>query len=144
MYGRTALVGNIGSFDKNTYRVIIDSHVLPFLEQKHGETESFVLQEDNCGPHRATTIATYLQSKGVARMKWPAQSSDLNPVENIWGIIKTRLWKRDVLPRSPMHLFQILTDIWNSLPDCILENLVASMPKRAKLVRKLRGKSAKY
>ncbi len=134
MYGRTALVRTIGSFDKNTYRVIIDSHVLPFTEQKHGGTESFVLQEDNCGLHRATTIATYLQNKDAVRMKWPAQSPDLNPIENIWGIMRTRLRKRDVLPRSPMHLFQILSGMWNSLPDSIFGNLVASMPKRAKLV----------
>ncbi len=44
MYGCTALIGNISSFEKDTYRIIIDSHVLPFMEQKNGGTESFVLQ----------------------------------------------------------------------------------------------------
>ncbi len=28
--GRTTLVGTIGSFDRHTYRVIIDNHILPF------------------------------------------------------------------------------------------------------------------
>ncbi len=50
-------------------------------------------------------------------MKWSAQSPDLNPIENVWGLMKTHLRKRNVNPRNPMELFHILSTMWNSLPD---------------------------
>ena len=77
-------------------------------------------------------------------MKWPAQSPELNPIENVWGLMKSRLRKRDVRPRNPTHLFGILSEIWNSLPDSYFRNLVASMPKRIKLVKDNRGRPMKY
>ena len=81
--GRTPLVGTIGSFDHYTYRVIIDNHVLPFVYDLHGGSNAFVLQEDDCGPHRAKSIAMYLVDEEIIRKKSPLQSSDLNTIEDI-------------------------------------------------------------
>ena len=61
--GHTALVRTIGSFDRDTYQVIIDNHILPFVYNTHDGTASFILQEDNCGPHRAKSIAIYLANE---------------------------------------------------------------------------------
>ncbi len=58
--------------------------------------------------------------------------------------MKSHLHKRPVPPRNPMHLFEILSNIWNSLPDSYFESLVASMPKQLEIVRKQRGRSTKY
>ena len=144
IHGRTPLVGTTGSFDRHTYRTIIDNHILPFIYDVHGGTDGFILQEDNCGPHRARSIATYLESEDVTRMHWPAQSPDLNPIENVWGFMKAQLQKLSVPPSNPMQLFGILSEMWNSLPDSFLENLVASMPNRVDIVLKQPGKSTKY
>ena len=80
--GRTPLVRTVGSFDQHTYRVMIDNHILPFVYDVHGGTNTFILQEDNCGPHRAKSIATYLANEDITRMEWAPQSPDLNPIEN--------------------------------------------------------------
>ena len=118
--------------------------MLPFMNAKHDATKSFILQEDSCGPHRARSIATYLYQKAVNRMKRPAQSPEQNTIENIWGIMKSKLRKRNVHPTSTSHLFQILTEMWHSLPDSAFDDLVASMPKRARMVRQVRVRSTKY
>ena len=77
-------------------------------------------------------------------MTWPAHSPDLNPTENVCGLMKSRLRKRSVFPSSPMDLFHILCDIWNTIPDTYFHSLVASMPKRARTKRERRDRSTKY
>ena len=47
MRGRTSLVETIGSFDKNTSRVIIDNQILLFIYDMGGGTDTFVKQEYN-------------------------------------------------------------------------------------------------
>jgi len=78
--GYIPLVRTVGLFDQHTYLVIIYYHILPFMYNVHSGPATFVLQEDNCGPHRARSIATYLQNEEIERMIWPAQSPDLNPI----------------------------------------------------------------
>ena len=48
--------------DRDTYRVIIYNRVLPFVYNVHGRTDTFILQEDRFGPHKAHHIAIYLQN----------------------------------------------------------------------------------
>ena len=54
------------------------------------------------------------------------------------------LRKRAVPPSNPKHLFHILNQIWNSLPDSYFSSLDASMPNRTRSVRVGTGGSAKY
>ena len=80
----------------------------------------------------------------MKRMKWPAQSPDLNCIENVWGLLKMQLRKRKRYPKNPTELFQILNGMWNSLRDSHFRDLVASMPKRISSERKNRGVPTKY
>lgn len=86
------LVGTIGSFDRNTFRFVIDNHILPFVYNAHGGPTSLVPQEDNSGPHRDTSISTYLANEEITRIKWQAQSSDMNPTDN-YGVSRNRVYK---------------------------------------------------
>ena len=79
MHGRTPLVCTVGGFNQHTYRAIIDNHILPFVYNVHSGPDSFVLQEDNCGPHREKSIADYLANKEITRMKWHPQGPDCYP-----------------------------------------------------------------
>ncbi len=142
--GQDPLVGVIRSFTRATYRVVIDNHVLSFMYDVHDGPASLVLQEDNCGRHRATSIATYLHNEEVEWMQWPSQNPDLNPIENVWRLMKNRVRKQAVPPKNTVHLFQILSQMWNSLPDSYFKSLVASLPARVKMVREHLGRSTNY
>jgi len=142
--GRTKLVRIDGKFTQHVYRKILEEVTLPFAYNSYMNAENFILQEDNCGPHRAKSIEAFLSDKGVARMKWPAQSPDLNPIENVWGLMKQRLRRSPTYPKSKDHLFEILTKMWDELPQSYFEKLALGMYKRVQAVKKNDGKATKY
>ena len=145
MSWRTPLVGTIGSFDQDTYRLIVDNYVLPFMQNINGVLESFTLQKDNCAPHRAKSIATYLLNEEVNRMKWPAQSPNLNLIEIKRGLMKTLLLRRRTQPlRYPLHLFHTILTIWNGLSYSYFNTLVALMPRCIEQVHRNKSRSTKY
>lgn len=70
-----------GRLNDNKYIDSLHKHLLPFVEDNHGGTSHFLLQEDNCRPHRAHTVGKYLALHGVRRLDWAAQSPDMNPIK---------------------------------------------------------------
>ena len=65
-------------------------------------------------------------------MKWPAQSPDLNPKENLWDKIATI-----VVKGNPYNNAQLLTDVkaaWDNSPDLNITNLTENMLRRCQAV----------
>jgi len=141
---RTPLIRIIGRFNRHKYREIRDSTVLPFAVNEFGSVNNFILQKDNCKPHKANSIKYYLEEIGVERMTWLAQSPDLNPIENVWGLLKQKIRNLPRMPRNENHLFEILSQMWNDLPQAYFAKLVESMRRRITAVQDNEGKSTKY
>ena len=55
-------------------------------------------QDDNARPHRAKVVSTFKEINNIRTIDWPAQSPDLNPIENVWDYIGRKL--RSDLPEN--------------------------------------------
>jgi hypothetical protein len=82
---------------------------------------------------------------------WPAYSPDLNPIENLWKLLKERICKRypelasmPVTDEAIAALIKAAQEVWNDLEPEVLENLINSMPKRLAALHQAKGYYTKY
>lgn len=80
-------------------------------------------------------------------MEWPSYSSDLNPIENLWALLKKKAYKiysdLDSLQgkgdEAETQLFQILFRAWANIRKKVIDGLIASMLRRCAAVIKAKG-----
>lgn len=89
---------------------------------------SFV--QDNCPVHRAGVVREWFNlHPEINIIPWPARSPDLNPIENLWGLMVQRWEPRD--ERRPELLSSHCMEVWENLRGTeICANLVGSMRRR--------------
>ena len=75
-------------------------------------------------------------------LDWPANSPDLNPIENAWAIVQHRLGKR--APATFEDYKAQLQTEWNNLDQMIVKKLVISMSTRLQLVIDAEGDVIDY
>jgi len=111
-----------------------------------------VFMQDNAPIHRARKSKLWFQENGIEVMEWPPYSPDLNPIENLWALLKKEAYK--VYPdldslkgkgnEAETQLFQILQRAWANLRKEVMEGLISSMPERCAAVIIANGWHTKY
>ena len=78
----------------------------------------------------------------IMTLSWPAQSPDLNPIENLWNVIKRKMDGHK--PSNKAKLLEFLRQEWHKVTQRQCERLVESMPRHMKAVIVNQGYSTKY
>ena len=62
---------------------------------------------------KAKIVLSFLEEEGTAVMKWPLQSPDMNPLENVWKIKGEKAQNRN--PQNIDDLWAFLKEEWESI-----------------------------
>ncbi len=75
------------------YQEILEHFVLPSTDQLFKDAD-FIFQQDLSPALTAKSTKSWLNDHGVVVLDWPANSPDLNPIENLWSIVKRKMRKK--------------------------------------------------
>ncbi len=115
------------------YQEILEHFMLPSADKLYGDAD-FIFQQDLAPAHTAKGTKSWFNDHGVTVLDWPANSPDLNPMENLWGIVKRKM--RDTRPNNADDLKAAIKETWASIPPQQCHKLITSMPRRIEAVIK--------
>ncbi len=118
------------------YQEILEHFMLPSVVKLYGGAD-FIFQQDLAPAHTAKGTKSWFNDHGVTVLDWPANSPDLNPIENLWGIVKRKM--RDTRPNNADDLMATVKETRASIPPQQCHKLITSMPRRIEAVIKAKG-----
>ena len=122
-------------FPKNSLEPWLDNLPLATLKK-------IIFMHDNAPSHAAKATTQFLHSLGFVNetlMVWPPNSPDLNPIENLWSIIKLHVYANGKQYSSKDDLWMVIKESAATIPKSIIEKLTDSVKDRLFEVIKRHG-----
>ena len=132
-----------GSVTGQSHVKVINDFVVPTL-RRHFPQGNGIFQEDNAAPHRAKVAVSAREDAGIVMLDWPAQSPDLNPIENLWAEMKVMVCRHSPPPSSISELIKYVKGAWNDIPPEYYRKLIDSIPQRIDAVISANGNRINY
>ena len=105
---------------------------LVLVRSMTSEMSGIIFMQDGAPPHTAKLTQEWCEQNIPAfwqKAEWPGNSPDLNPIENLWAIVKDMIEQLEQVT-TVCGLVENVEKPWSSTSGDVLQNLVSSMPKR--------------
>jgi hypothetical protein len=100
--------------------------------------------EDGASMHCSKAPEEWRKLCLIEKLDWPANSPDLNPLENVWKLLKDAIQHGQTCPRNLEELKMPLQREWKSISSVKLRNLCHSLPARSQSVIEAKGGHAHW
>lgn len=99
--------------------------------------------QDNDPKHCSNYAKRYYEEKSINWMKTPAESPDLNPIENLWHEIKEFL-RRETKPKTKDELINGIKQFWTTVSVEKCQKYIGHLRKVIPKVIEVDGAAAGY
>ena len=127
-----------GNYNSDRYCEMLSECLVPFMEP------DWTFMQDGASIHRSKHTLEWLKQRDVPILEWPANSPDLNPIENLWGILARAVYANGRQFKTKEELKEEILKQWDQIEGTTLLNLINSMPDRIIEVIRGNGKNTKY
>ena len=125
----------------NDYQNFLNESLIPKMQTLSFQHRIFM--QDNAPCHSEKSTIKFLKDKNIVILSsWQLQSPDINPIENVWKIIKDRIDLN--LGENAVQMYLKIKNAWDSLNQYEIQNLILSVPNRINSVIAAKGGNTKY
>ena len=103
-----------GMMNSEKYLDVLTKKVKPEMARKFPEG-SGIFQQDLASCLTSRKVKHFIDLNNISMLYWPGNSPSLNPIENLWSIIKLRLRRRDCT--TMVKLIESIIDCWYRDPQ---------------------------
>ena len=126
--GTVALLTISTRMDSPQYQQVLSNNLLPYLNSNGRQNVLF--QQDNAPIHVSRSTKAWFAANNVTVMDWPPCSPDLNPIENVWGVLARRVYSNGRQYSNIAELKDVVMREWDGLPSFMFSKCVYSMNRR--------------
>ena len=139
--GRTGICIFEGVMKSELFIDILDQTLLPFVNTVYPDGHK--LMQDNDPKHCSNITKAWLEDKSINWWRTPAESPDLNPIENLWHELKEFI-RREVKPKTKDQLIQGIQQFWATVDKEKCLKYIGHLRKVIPKVIELNGAATGY
>ena len=145
-----------GNLTAPRFVAILKESLIPAANDMYGKGK-WNLAHDNDPKHRALVTQNFLKSEkvisllnlsnlspllGTTVVNWPSRSPDVNPIENVWALLKADVAQKN--PKSVEALISTIYDSWKKLDKNSIMNIFNSIYDRVDMLIEGDGEPLPY